>query len=166
MIIKLTNIDSENLQLYQSDILLNKKLTNISPSNMYEILFDSDNFNKILNIVLEMIKKEANLNFDVFVKNMWGYIQNSQENKVIDFNRNFKDQLSISSDYSFVYIIKSSKTVLFFKEEKIILNESDLLIFRTEDFVKDEFDDQDRIILVGSIAQILNEVVPIKKVMI
>ncbi len=166
MVIKLTNIDLDNLQSYEKDILLNKILTNNSPSNMYEILFDCENFDKIMNIVLDVIKKEKNDNFDVYVKNMWGYVQNSQESQVIVFPKNFKNQLSISSDYSFVYIIKSTKTDFLFKNEKISLNEGDLLIFKTEDYLKEEFDGNDRVILIGSILSIKNNVEPIKKILI
>jgi hypothetical protein len=156
MILHLTNIVSENLK---SDIILNKNLTNISPSNMYEILFDSENFDKILNIVLQKITETTNTEFDVYVKNMWGYIQNTEETKSIDFNINFKNQIIIPSNYSFIYIVESNTTNIHLKKtngdiELVTLNEGDLLIFKTEDFVNDESIDVDRIVLVGSIANV------------
>ena len=76
MILHLTNINSKNLE---SDIILNKNLTNISPSNMYEILFDSESFDEIFNIVLQKLKEFTNQNFDTYVKNIWGYIQNDDD---------------------------------------------------------------------------------------
>jgi hypothetical protein len=156
MILHLTNIVSENLK---SDIILNKNLTNISPSNMYEILFDSENFDKILNIVLQKITETTNTEFDVYVKNMWGYIQNTEETKSINFNINFKNQIIIPSNYSFIYIVESNTTNIHLKKtngdiELVTLNEGDLLIFKTEDFVNDESIDVDRIVLVGSIANV------------
>ena len=168
MILHLTNIVSENLE---SDIILNKNLTNISPSNMYEILFDSENFDKILNIVLQKITKTTNTEFDVYVKNMWGYIQNTEETKSIDFNINFKNQITIPSNYSFIYIVESNKTNIHLKKtngdiELVSLNEGDLLIFKTEDFVNDESIDINRIVLVGSIANIVNNRQIIKKIML
>ena len=168
MILHLTNINSENLV---SDIVLNKNLTNISPSNMYEILFDSENFDKILNIVLQKITKTTNTEFDVYVKNMWGYIQNTEETKSINFDINFKNQITIPSNYSFIYIVESSKTNIHLKKtngdiELVSLNEGDLLIFKTEDFVNDESIDINRIALVGSIANIVNNRQIIKKIML
>ena len=168
MILHLTNIVSENLE---SDIILNKNLTNISPSNMYEILFDSENFDKILNIVLQKITETTNTEFDVYVKNMWGYIQNTEETKSIDFNINFKNQITIPSNYSFIYIVESNKTNIHLKKingdiELVSLNEGDLLIFKTEDFVNDESIDINRIALVGSIANIVNNRQIIKKIML
>ena len=168
MILHLTNINSENLK---QDIILNKNLTNISPSNMYEILFDSENFNKILNIVLQKITETTNTEFDVYVKNMWGYIQNTEETKSIDFNINFKNQITIPSNYSFIYIVESNTTNIHLKKpngdiELVTLNKGDLLIFKTEDFVNDESIDVDRIALVGSIANVVKNKQIIKKVIL
>jgi len=168
MILHLTNINSQNLK---SDIMLNKNLTNISPSNMYEILFDSQNFGDIFNVVLEKLKEITNENFSVYVKNMWGYIQNTEETKSIDFDINFKNQITIPSNYSFIYVVESNTTNIHLTKtngdiELVSLNEGDLLIFKTEDFVNDESIDVNRIALVGSIANITNKKQIIKKVML
>jgi len=165
MILHLTNINSENLK---SDIVLNKNLTNISPSNMYEILFDSQNFGDIFNVVLEKLKEITNENFSVYVKNMWGYIQNTEETKSIDFDINFKNQITIPSNYSFIYVVESNTTNIHLTKtngdiELVSLNEGDLLIFKTEDFVNDESIDVNRIALVGSIANVVNNKQIIKK---
>lgn len=171
MIIKLTNVNSNNLDNLTTDIMLNKELTNISPSNMYEILFDCDNFDNIFNIFLEKVKENTNENFDVYVKNMWGYIKNENETKSIDFNINFKNQIIIPSNYSFIYLIKSNNTNIDLKKENgdietISLNEGDLLIFKTKDFLNDECGDVNRIALLGSIAKITNMEQTTKKVII
>ena len=168
MILHLTNINSENLK---SDLVLNKNLTNISPSNMYAILFDYESFDKILNIVLQKLKENTNQNFDTYVKNMWGYIQNTEETKSIDFDINFKNQITIPSNYSFIYVVESNTTNIHLTKtnkdiELVSLNEGDLLIFKTEDFVNDESIDINRIALVGSIANITNKKQIIKKVML
>jgi hypothetical protein len=171
MIIKLTNVNSNNLDNLTTDILLNKELTNISPSNMYEILFDCENFDNIFNIFLEKIKENTTDNFDVYVKNMWGYIKNENETKSIDFNINFKNQIIIPSNYSFIYLIKSNTTNIDLKKENghietISLNEGDLLIFKTKDFLNDECGGVNRIALLGSIAKITNMEQTTKKVII
>lgn len=164
MITKLTNINCDKLNEYEADILLNKKLTNTSPSNMYEILFDCQNFDNIFNLVLDKID---NIDKDVYVKNMWGYVQSSTENSQISLNKNFKPQIIIPAEYSFVYIIKSNVTSIFLKKDdniqNIILTAGDLLIFKTDDFIKDESDTKDRVILIGSISKVENIIEPIKK---
>ena len=134
MILHLTNINSEDLKW---DIILNKNLTNISSSNMYEILFDSDSFDEIFNIVLQKLKEFTNQNFDTYVKNMWGYIQNDDD--FINFNMAFKDQVSIMPEYSFIYLVNSKNTDVCLKDEngviqKVQLNEGEILIFKTKNF--------------------------------
>lgn len=158
MTTKISNLNLEKLGSYESDILLNKKLTNVSPSNMFEILFDCENFEEIFNIFLNKIKEKTNENFDVYVKNMWGYVQSNEENQSINFNIDFKNQITISSEYSFIYPIRGDITNVFLKKngiiENIILNKGDMLILKTNDFIKEESDIKDRIAICGSISKI------------
>ena len=153
-VIKLTNIDSDNLEKFKKDILLNKILINISKNNMFEILFNSTNFDNLLNIVLKNIKEQTNDNFDVFIKNMWGYIRNDDD--LIRFNIPIKDELSIKPKYSFIYVIDSEETLIYIKNEigvveKFTLKIGELLIFETNNFIEEICNDKHRIILIGSI---------------
>ena len=159
-VIKLINIDSDNLEIYKKDILLNKSLINISKNNMYEILFNSTNFDNLLNIVLKNIKEQTNDNFDVFIKNMWGYIRNDDD--LIRFNIPIKDELSIKPKYSFIYVIDSEETLIYIKNEigvveKFTLKIGELLIFETNNFIEEICNDKHRIILIGSITNDLTE---------
>ena len=166
MILHLTNINSKNLE---SDIILNKNLTNISPSSMYEILFDSESFDEIFNIVLQKLKEFTNQNFDTYVKNIWGYIQNDED--FINFNMNFKDQISIMPEYSFIHLVNSENTGVFLKNEndvveKINLNEGEILIFKTKNFLNEVSQNKKRIALVGSLVSINENIGLIKKILI
>lgn len=166
MILHLTNINSENLK---QDIILNKDLTNISSSNMYEILFDSESFDEIFNIVLQKLKEVTNQNFETYVKNMWGYIQNDDD--FINFNMDFKDQVSIRPEYSFIYLINSKNTDVCLKDEndvieKVKLNEGEILIFKTKNFLNELSQNKKRIALVGSLVSINESMRPIKKILI
>lgn len=166
MILHLTNINSKNLE---SDIILNKNLTNISPSSMYEILFDSESFDEIFNIVLQKLKEFTNQNFDTYVKNMWGYVQNDDD--FINFNMAFKDRVSITPEYSFIYIVNSKNTDIFLKDEndvieKISLNEGEILIFKTNYFLNEVSQNKKRIALVGSLVSINENMGLIKKVLL
>lgn len=168
MVTKLTNVNLEKLQDCVADVLLNKNLTNISPSNMYEILFDCESFSKIFNIVLEKLKQSVDKEFDVYVKNMWGYVQDETRKESIDFKRPFKDQLTILPNYSFIYLIDSLETDIHLSEDtelnkQITLSQGELLIFQTKDFIKEECTSKSRIALIGSIALIGDNVQPVKK---
>lgn len=157
MILKFENLYTENLQTYKEDILLNKKLTNISDSNMYDILFDSDNFDKIINLVLKKITDNTNEDFSVYVKNMWGYVQTETENQLFNIVHYLKEELSIKPKYSFVFVIESNEMTLQIKNENINMNSGDLIIFSSENFVADKSADKNRIILIGSITNNLQE---------
>ena len=166
MILHLTNINSENLE---SDIILNKNLTNISSSNMYEILFDSESFDKILNLVLQKLKEATNENFATYVKNMWGYIQNDDD--FINFDMPFKDQVSITPEYSFICLVNSENTDVFLKDENgvietIKLNKGEILIFKTNSFLSETSQNTKRIVLVGSLALVNENTGLIKKVLL
>lgn len=160
MITELKNIVLEN------DIVINKYLTNMSPSNMYEILFDSEVFDEVLNDVLEKLTEETQSNFDAYVKNTWGYIQSVDEPEFINFNRNFKDQIIIPSEYSFIYAVKMPDTIIHLKTGQVSLQNGDLLVFKTEDFLHDESRATDRVALVGSISRIRYDIPAVKKSMI
>lgn len=166
MITKLTNVNLEKLQDYTADILLNKNLTNASSSNMYEILFDCKNFDEVFDAFLKELRENENEDFEVYVKNMWGYVQSDSETGLIKFNRNFKDQIIIPSKYSFIYAVEMPDTIIHLKANEVNLQNGDLLIFKTEDFIKEESTNKSRIALIGSIALIENSIEPIKKVLI
>jgi alcohol dehydrogenase YqhD (iron-dependent ADH family) len=138
---------------------------------MYEILFDCKNFTSILDSTLKNIQEHTKENFDTYVKNMWGYVQDNTRKEGIDFKRTFKDQLTILPKYSFIYLIDSLETYVHLSVDEelnrqITLNPGDLLIFETKDFIKDEFTSEDRIALVGSIALVGESIEPVKKVLI
>lgn len=157
MILKFENLYTENLQTYKEDILLNKKLTNISDSNMYDILFDSENFDEIINLVLKKITDNINEDFSVYVKNMWGYVQTETENQLFNIAHYLKEELSIKPKYSFVFVIESNEMTLQIKNENISMNSGDLIIFSSENFVADKSTDKNRIILIGSLTNNLQE---------
>jgi hypothetical protein len=136
---------------------------------MYEILFDSDSFDEIFNIVLQKLKEFTNQNFDTYVKNMWGYIQNDDD--FINFNMDFKDQVSIMPEYSFIYLVNSKNTDVCLKDEngviqKVKLNEGEILIFKTKNFLNEVSQNKKRIALVGSLVSINENTGPIKKILI
>jgi hypothetical protein len=151
MLLQLTNIDLENIKSYESDIMLNKSLTNISPTNMYEILFNSENFDKIIDLVLMEIINVTKEDFSVYVKNMWGFVQNELENYQIDKISHLKKELWVKPKYTFMYVVKSFETILEFVDKDIIIKEGDLIIFDNEKFIADKSKDINRVILIGSL---------------
>ncbi len=171
MLLHLTTFDLSVLKSYKEDIILNKNLTNKSYSNMYEILFDCKNFTSTLDSVLKNIQEHAKENFDTYVKNMWGYVQDSTRKEGIDFKKTFKDQLTILPKYSFIYLVDSLETCIHLSVDRelnrqVILNPGDLLIFETKDFIEDESTSENRIALIGSVALVGDIIEPVKKALI
>lgn len=156
--LKFTKNSTIDLEKCEEDLLLNKKLTNTFISNTYELLFDCDIFNDIFNIVLSELKIITNKKFDVYVKNMWGFINDENEDEVINFNHDFKNGVNLNPQFSFIYFIKSEKTTIHLKslKDKIELNSGDILIFKTDDFIKEEPINKERMMIIGSISLIEN----------
>lgn len=167
MIVQLFNINPNKLYLNGIDLLANRAVTTPQRSNMYEILFDCKYFDKILNLALKEIKEYTGEDFEIYIKNMWGYMQNGEQNEPIDFNKNLRDQLFTKSEYSFIHLVKSSKTTFYFKgqQEGINLTQGDMLIFKTESFLREEFDTNDRLALIGAITPV-RSIEPVKKALI
>jgi len=96
---------------------------------------------------------------------MWGFINNENENEVINFNHDFKNGINLKPEFSFIYLIKSERTNIYLKslQNKIELNRGDILIFETNDFLKEEPINKDRMLIFGSISSIEN-VLKVKKV--
>jgi len=171
MLLHLSTFDLSTLKSYREDIILNKELTNKVYSNMYEILFDCKNFTNILDSTLKNIQEHTKENFDTYVKNMWGYVQDDTRKESISFKRTFKDQLIILPKYSFIYLVDSSETHVHLSVDEelnrqVTLNPGDLLIFETKDFIGEESTSENRIALVGSIALIGDSIESVKKVLI
>lgn len=170
MIKKLININLDLLKC-EADILLNKNLTNVSPTNMYEILFDCASFDTVFNIALEEVKNYLGNSLDVYAKNMWGYVQTVKRNEDINFNIDFKNQILVAAEYSFLYPVRALETHVTLDAgdellKQVSLNQGEMLIFKTKDFVKEESANRSRIVLVGSITPVFGIVEGPKKSML
>ena len=157
MILKFENLFSESLQSFKEDILLNKNLTNVSESNMYDILFDCQNFDNITNTVLTKIENIIHEDFNVYVKNLWGFIQTEIENKKLQILPYLKDELSIKPKYTFIYVIESIETVLQIDNELMNLKNGDLVIFKSEHNFEDRSNNSNKILIIGSLTNDLYE---------
>ena len=152
------NID---LDLLEHDIILNSE--HVKPEfNRYSLWVESHEFSKIVEVVLDNLKEETKENFDVYVKNIFTYIQEESQQK-IKFTKQLKNGINPISKYSFIFFTKSfdSKVLLKLNNKiiEVILNDGDLLIFKTENFSSDESQTYKRIGIYGSLT---NEITPIK----
>ena len=146
-------VHTENLC---NEILLNKKITKVSTDNLYEILINSNELKLITKNVIEIIKNISNENFDVFCKNLWGYVQTSDEPDLIKINNLIHKPIFVKPKWSFFYFIETNNTILQFKiglkKIELIPESNELIIFPTEFFIKDNSTENNRIALVGSIS--------------
>lgn len=152
------NID---LHLLERDILLN--FEHVKPEfNEYSLWVESDEFSKIIDVVLEKLKEETKENFDVYVKKIFTYMQ-EETHQEIEFTKQLKNGINSISKYSFIFFTKSfdSKVLLKLnnKISEVILHDGDLLIFKTENFSFDLSEIPKRIGIYGSLT---NEIIPIK----
>jgi hypothetical protein len=162
MIVKIEKIDGVDINGIFNDIMLNKQITTKSQTNMCELLFQSKSISTIFDVIINILKNETNEDFDVYIKTIWGYVQTHLNNTSIMLYKKIKDGISPISKYSFIYCVKSNNTIIHLKSihNTIVqteLNDGDLLIFKTDDFIKDEYKILDRVLLVGSLT---NEIVP------
>lgn len=156
MLIKKETIDGLDNDVIINEIILNKRITTKSQTNMYEILFKSKSISKIFDVVINALKNKTKENYDVYIKNMWGYIQTTFDNTPIIVDKKIIDGISPMSKYSFIYCAKSDNTIIDLKSinDEILhieLNVGNVIIFKTDSFIKDTSTSLDRILVVGSI---------------
>ncbi len=145
-----------NLNNFSEEIILNKVITTASPSNLYEILYECDNFNFVTNLVLQHISHNTNEKFDCYVKSLYGYVHDSFDNDKISFNKNqLKEGLILPPKYSFIFVVESEMNIYLNCENvpKVIdVKTGEMLIFNTKDFLGDYSNDVLRLALIGSIS--------------
>ena len=153
-----------NLQSLKDDVFLNKEITNLSPSNLYEFLFESETLDGFCDYVIDLLKKETNENFDLLVKTIYGYIQDEEHQEQISIDKKLKEGLITVSKYSFILNIQSKDTSILINEDlnnikTIKLDEGKLIIFRTEDFLRCESSDVNRVLIVGGLSNDITKTV-------
>lgn len=140
----------------EKDIFLNRTITNISPSNMYEIIFTSKNFVFVEKNILDHIKKITNKKFDVYVKNFWGYVQDKIDVSFVSINKTkIKEGIITQPNYSFVLPIKGSFQILLknkIEEQLIFVSPGEACVFNTENFIEHIGEIENRIAIIGSIS--------------
>jgi hypothetical protein len=170
MIIKIENIEGVDINEIFNDIILNKNITMKSQTNMYEMLFQSKNISLLFDNIIKILKNETNEKFDVYIKNIWGYVQTTIDNRNIIIHKKIKDSISPISKYSFIYCVNSADTIIHLKStnDTIVqtkLNNGNLLIFKTDSFINDEHKLLDRVLLIGSLTNEIIKNIP-KKILI
>lgn len=69
--------------------------------------------------------------------------------------------MSDKTKYNQYFFLKKENGI-----ENITLNKGDMLLFNTCDFLKEESDTNERIVLIGSISNIIKNIEPITKIII
>tara|TARA_B110000977_G_scaffold155340_1_gene197589 strand:+ start:3822 stop:4322 length:501 start_codon:yes stop_codon:yes gene_type:complete len=131
-----------------------------SNSNIYDVIFNCNSFSNILDKVIQTLSISTGEKFTTYVKNIQGYIQTDELSTPIVFDKMLKRRISSTPKYSFIFIASQTKTRLYFKTvsstKNIEVSNGDLVIFKTSDFIKDEYDKSNRIALLGSITNDIN----------
>ena len=140
-----------NSNSLKKDILESKKI--IKPiQNRYDIIFDTKSILDVVNKVIETLNTTTNESFDVYVRRLQSYIQTQDSSEFIYFEKSLGRDLLPTSKYSFIFMIDSVDTILFFKSiGEIKIQKDELIIFETNDFIKDSSTECNRIALIGSL---------------
>jgi hypothetical protein len=143
-----------NLNSIEDDLRLNSEHVKIE-FNKRALLVHSNNISKIIDIVINNLKNETMESFDVYAKNIFGYTQAEGNNQTIEFTKQLKDDINLIAKYSFIFFTKSFDSKIFLGIENslngITIVDGDLLIFKTEDFLKDVCLIPERIGIYGSL---------------
>lgn len=158
MIRSYLNIDNTTLgeQLFK-----NKQITKVSPSNSYEMLLTSNQIKEIVSNVIDLIESHYNQKIEIYIKNLWGYIQNNDELQNLTINPFiYNEGISIKPKWSFLYFVETDTSKIKFNINsdflEINFKKGELVVFESDYFVKDMSNDTNRIVLVGSITNSLS----------
>lgn len=145
------NIDFNSLE---EDIILNTKHVKLEDDKRV-LMIESQNFSNLIDIVLTKIGESTNENFNVIIKKTFTYLQDQDLTQKIEFTKQIKDNINATSKYSFILFIKSFNSRFLLKSKnninEVVLNDGDLLIFKTDDYKGDISTSNNRIGVYGSI---------------
>lgn len=144
-----------DLNILENDIILASNT--IKPDqNRYDIIFKCSSINIVVDEFIKNLERHFGGNYEVHVKLIQSYIQTKNVFTPIIFNKVLKREIKPTSDYSFIIFTNPGNTLLKFTSTTQKVKKGDLIIFKTEDFVKDISRDLDRIALIGSITNKIN----------
>lgn len=140
--------------LLEEDIRINSELVLMEGSKR-SFLINSAATTIFLESLIEALEDFTGASFETYVKNIYSF--EDLPTQVIDFPKQILDDIDVISDYSFLYLIKGDETEITFKLDKIFINEGDLVVFKTDEFVKQQSPLNNRLGLFGSISNKLNK---------
>ena len=140
--------------LLEEDIRINSELVLMEGSKR-SFLINSAATTIFLESLIEALEDFTGASFETYVKNIYSF--EDLPVQVIDFPKQILDDIDVISDYSFLYLIKGDETEITFKLDKIFINEGDLVVFKTDEFVGQQSPLNNRLGLFGSISNKLNK---------
>lgn len=142
--------DFTDISRIESDLLICPDI--IKPSgNMYDIIFESDSLESLLSKFIEWIKGAYGVRFDGYVKSLQAYIQSEDCPDLISIPKVLKREIKPIAEYSFILFTKADNTTLYFKNNHIDIKDGEMIIFKTDEYIKDETNSNTRIALIGSV---------------
>lgn len=135
------------------DIKINSEVV-LMEGTKRSMLINSDNTSLFLYYLIEALEDFTQTSFDLYVKNIYSF--EDLPTQVIDFPKQILDDIDIISDYSFLYLIRGDETEITFKSDKIFIKDGDMVVFKTDEYIKQQSLSSNRIGLFGSIANKLN----------
>lgn len=135
------------------DIRINSEVV-LMEGKKRSMLINSEDTSLFLYYLIEALEDFTQSSYDTYVKNIYSF--EDLPTQVIDFPKQILDDIDVISDYSFIYLIRGKETEITFKSDKIFINDGDLVVFKTHEFVRQQSSLSNRIGLFGSITNNLN----------
>lgn len=155
MLPQIFNIEIDSIELEKD---LTWCIESITPEgNLYEVIFNSPSLYKLESYIVQYISSSFNENYSTYLRTIKGYIQTKENPKILTISKVIKRGLTPISEYSFIYFIDANKTTLKFKTGDITIKDKELVIFKTDDFVKDLSNSINRKGFVGGLTNRLSK---------
>jgi hypothetical protein len=149
---------TDHIETISEQIFLNKNITIVSPSNLYELLLTSNEIKLITTEVINLLKENTDEGFETYCKNLWGYIQHDENPELINLKPHIYDGgVILKPKWSFIYFLKTRNSILKFKNGiELIPEVGEIILFTNDIFLSDLSEDKDRLCLIGSITNEMN----------
>ena len=106
-----------DLKLLEEDIRINSNIVMIEGAKR-NLLVNSNHTSLFNSILIDCLGDFTGQLFNPYVKNIFTIAEESAE-QIINFSKHILDDIDIVSDYSFMFLTKSCKTEITFKDKTI-----------------------------------------------
>jgi len=149
-----------NVDLISLEDEINTNVKNVKiQSNKRILMIQSKIFSHLIENILDELKLMTGENFNTYVKTIFTFTENNNEE--IKFTKQLKNDINLISKYSFIFFTKSLNSKILINSQtginEISVDDGDLLLFKTENFIGSSCSIPNRIGIYGSITNFVDD---------